>query len=86
MTVANTMLATSMFDRIKGPIQRIPSIFNNWSEVIISVERMEEFLQCEECQPNVLLRQSESSKENDVSIRIKGNYSWGTNPKTFDDK
>ena len=40
MTVANTMLATMMFDRIKGPIQRIPNIFNNWIEVEASIERV----------------------------------------------
>ena len=56
MTIANTMLATQMFDRIKGPIQRIPNIINNWVEVGESVERLQEFLQCEERQPNVLMR------------------------------
>jgi ABC-type bacteriocin/lantibiotic exporter with double-glycine peptidase domain len=44
MTIADTMLATMMFDRIKGPINRIPNIFNNTVEMNDSVERVQDFL------------------------------------------
>ena len=44
MTIADTMLATMMFDRIKGPINRIPNIFNNTVEMNDSVDRLQEFL------------------------------------------
>ena len=83
MSIANTMLATQMFDRIKGPIQRIPNIINNWVEVGESVERLQDFLQCDERQPNVLLRKEGNSKDA-CAVRIKGNFSWGTNPKVYD--
>lgn len=33
MTIADTMLATMMFDEIQGPIRRLPRLFNNTAEV-----------------------------------------------------
>ena len=73
-----------MFDRIKGPINRIPNIFNNTVEMNDSVERVQEFLESKDKQENVMLKRDDPKHENPFVIQIKGNFSCNFGYNYFD--
>ena len=68
MTLADTMLATMMFEQIIGPMQRTVNIFNNTIEMNDSIKRVQDFLECKDKQENVVLRKEDPSKEQSVAI------------------
>lgn len=62
--------ALSLFDLMAMPIQMLPSIFSNFTEAKVSLERLSAYFAMEERKENFIQRSFKQLKPNDESVKI----------------
>ena len=76
----NTAVAALiLFQLMKDPMISIPMFFSDVVELVVSMRRIEKFINLYEVQKNIIERVEGNESEN--SIEIKGNFSWGFSSK-----
>ena len=68
-----------LFNLMKEPMISIPMFFSDIIELVVSMRRIEKFLNLYEVQTDIIERKSGNDGEH--SIEIKGNFSWGFSSK-----
>ena len=78
LVVEDIFSCLAIFNAIQEPIRTLPWTISNLLEVLISMKRIEKYLQQDEVDPSRIIINEEDTISKDISIKIEnGNFSWG---------
>ena len=84
LKIEDIFTCMQIFNSIQHPIKSIPTLLNNFSEVAISMGRIEKYLFQDEINQNNIIKNDKEMKEKNMSVKIvNGNYSWGIPPTSL---
>jgi len=79
MTLAHAFAARQVFFTLQQPIQWFPKFTGNLTEFLVSLKRIERFLQCEEVNTKMVAIGDNQMKEMGIDVKISnGNFMWGS--------
>ena len=78
MKIEDIFTCLNILSSLQMPLTMIPIIFNLFLQTIVSMGRIEKFLNQDEINPSNVIRNSKELNDNDIAIKIEnGFYSWG---------
>ncbi|CAI2360453.1 unnamed protein product [Moneuplotes crassus] len=78
IVLAQAFAAGNIFYTLEEPIKWIPQFIGTCVEFLVSMNRIEKFLKCDELNPKIVEMDNEFCKKNEISIMIEGaNFTWG---------
>jgi len=76
--IEDILISLTLFNRLQQPIRIFPEVINNFYNTIISMERIEKYLNQDEINENNIIKNDIECINKNIIIKIKeGNYSWG---------
>jgi len=79
--LANILTCITIFNQIQNPIRTLPQILSTFIEMIVSLERLQTFMEQDEIDYKRLERDDIYTKNKGLDIIIEnGNFSWGIEP------
>lgn len=76
VTMPVIMLTSVMLSKAKARFQQVTQFVSYSSQMLASLEKLNEFVKCSDMQHGVTI-QLNKSKDESNSIEIKGSFSWG---------
>ncbi|CAI2359203.1 unnamed protein product [Moneuplotes crassus] len=77
MILAHAFAARHVFYSLEEPIRWVPQFVGTFAEFLVSMRRIEKFLQCDEINPNIVEMNNEYCKEKEIDILIENaNFTW----------
>jgi ATP-binding cassette, subfamily C (CFTR/MRP), member 1 len=73
-----------LFNMMKGPLISLPMFFSDLIDLLVSMKRIQRFVQTDEVQKNIV--QVQATSEDGNALQIKGNFSWGMRIKKDNDE
>ena len=80
MGIAQAFAVTQVMFSLEEPIRWIPQFIGVFTEFLISMRRIQNYLLCDEINPNLIQFQSEELKKKKVDILIENaSFTWAGN-------
>jgi ABC-type multidrug transport system fused ATPase/permease subunit len=78
MEIANILTCITIFNNIQEPLGDLPWILGRMNETLLSLGRIEKFLDQDEVDDSNLIRNDVEAVREDIAIKVEnGNFSWG---------
>jgi ATP-binding cassette subfamily C (CFTR/MRP) protein 1 len=85
MNISNIFTCLNIFITIQEPIRNLPWVISMLLEALVSIKRIENFLNKLEIDDTQVQRNYDMNDEDKFSVKIKnGNFSWYSDPTTTD--
>ena len=82
MTLAHAFAARQVFFTLEEPIRWFPKFTGNLTEFLVSLQRIERFLQCEEVNRKMVAFGDGEVKDMGIDVKISSaNFMWGLTEK-----
>ena len=82
LSLSVAVLALVLFDFISKPLLELPTFLGDLVSLIVSLKRIDNFLDLHEVQSGITERVNDSSE---IALSLKGNFSWGFNTAKNDE-
>ncbi|CAI2363872.1 unnamed protein product [Moneuplotes crassus] len=84
MTLAYAFAARHIFYSLEQPMRRIPAFIGSYMEFLVSMKRIQKFLQCPEINPNIIKIQDEGLEQSGIDILMNNcNFTWGVSKENL---
>ena len=78
LDLATAVTCLVLFNLMKEPLIGLPMFVTDMIEMVVSMKRMQKFIETDEVQSMIVVRRDE---EEGPALEIRGNFSWGLSEK-----
>ena len=80
--IENIFVSLGVLNSLQEPVRAIAMIYTTFLETLISLKRIQKFMNQENIKPENIITNDEKTKEDDIMVKIEnGTFSWGAEQK-----
>ena len=80
--IENIFVSLGVLNSLQEPVRAIAMIYTTFLETLISLKRIQKFMNQEDIKPENIITNDEKTKEDDIIVKIEnGTFSWGAEQK-----
>ena len=80
--IENIFVSLGVLNSLQEPVRAIAMIYTTFLETLISLKRIQKFMNQEDIKPENIITNDEKTKEDDIMVKIEnGTFSWGAEQK-----
>ena len=80
--IENIFVSLGVLNSLQEPVRAIAMIYTSFLETLISLKRIQKFINQDNIDENKIIRNDEETKGEDIMVKIEnGTFSWGAEQK-----